>query len=509
MFSTIPLILVSSVLLVQQANEVEIVDLAGKPELVGKDLLVDARIALFLMHPGRGFDEILLKDSDVIMRLPPALRFRESPTQRVVRAQGRLVREGSKLFFDVRSLQLLPEDAERLETALNTLPVADLNARRAWARWAARRAAIYRDEKLGQRALQVETDLLWAEAARPESSTPNVLLALAKRGREQALMEPIPTALAHRAFQLRLAGNPAPDELAALARDLENFLPEAKQPLKDQPAELGEWLARYRQQPDTTYRDAPPHIRTALDRWLLAEVRQLELLSRLALDPMAGMDLAGQAATLLPDRPDLARQLRQRGLDAAAEDVSRLRRNEAIELARTLQDAGQEDKAQSVLRAWLANYRKTKLTQGDASGRVELAQDYLNLLKDRGTAVSLLREAHKLDPKDAAGRDLFRRLGFRLEQGEWVEADAQAANRAVSNTQGVQVDAQEDALLGLMPEEVERRMGGKPNMKSQIVTQGNILIQWVYSTRAGQGQYITFQQRPGAPPTVISRHTLP
>ena len=53
---------------------VEPAELAGRSDLVGREVSVDDRIAYFQFHKGRGFDELVLKRTPVAFRIPPALR---------------------------------------------------------------------------------------------------------------------------------------------------------------------------------------------------------------------------------------------------------------------------------------------------------------------------------------------------------------------------------------------------------------------------------------------------
>ncbi|GIW88768.1 MAG: hypothetical protein KatS3mg108_3092 [Isosphaeraceae bacterium] len=497
------LVLLSLGLLTQKALEIDPPDLARRPDLIGKAVAVDGRVALYQFHPGRGFDEILLKRSDVVLRLPTELRFRQAPSQRVVRAEGILRRDGDRLILEVQSLQLLPEDRQRLETGLAALPPGELTRRRAWAAWAEHRARLYNDPELLDRARQVQTEILWSEAERPAARSPEATLELARRGREAQLLEPVPSTLAHRAFLALRRQATTADELARLAQQVAEFFPDAKTPIPKPPAGFDDWAARYRQSGEAAYRDAPAELLPALNRLLYADLIQAELETRLAQDPASGLDLAERAVALLPDRPALADALRTRGLEASVNNVTRLRRLEAFDLARSLEQNGQAALANQVRRQWLDHYRTQRLAPGDADGRAALAEDYLNVLKDRPTAITLLQEALALDPNLPSAREQFRRLGFQLRDGQWVESQTATPTTAASAA-----TAGDDPLLGLTPEEVEAQLG-TPDRRSQIVTQGDVRIQWIYGAGQRSTQYVNFQRRPGAPPTVIGRYTTP
>jgi len=119
--------------------------------------------------------------------------------------------------------------------------------------------------------------------------------------------------------------------------------------------------------------------------------------------------------------------------------------------------------------------------------------------------VALLAEADAIDPQSATA--VFRRLGYRREAGRWVEAGAErAADAAAADTDRLP-GAGDDPLLGLTPDEVLARQG-KPSHRSILMTQGGLLIQWIYETGQGGRSVVTFVQRPGSPPTVVSRFGL-
>src|SRR5690242_4812867 len=104
------------------AVTVEPLDLIKHPELVGKVISVDGRVRLFQLHQERGIDEIILKGTPVLFRLPPRLRFPRSPDAAAVRLRGVLKQDGDQWYCDVTELELFPTDLERLNRGLSLLP---------------------------------------------------------------------------------------------------------------------------------------------------------------------------------------------------------------------------------------------------------------------------------------------------------------------------------------------------------------------------------------------------
>jgi hypothetical protein len=489
----------------QPPLEVDAMDVDRRSDLVGREITVDARIALFLPHPDGGFGEIALKESEVAYRLPPELRFRNPPRERVARIQGRLKREGDLLVVDVKSVQLLPSDIERLTRALRPLAPGELTTRSAWARWATHRAKIYNDPELAARALALQAEVLQIQASRPDSRSPEATLALARHARAEQIPEPAPSALAHRAFHARFAAARSVEQLDALATQIEELLPASKNPQVASPPNLAAVLGRYDDDPESTYLQSSPEIRAALDRRLLADIIERRILLQAKTDPRAALDLVNQARARLPDRPELAQKLRQDGLKARADDVTALRRAELLDLAAQLEQDGLPEQARSIKRDWLAHQRLKKLDKNDATGRRDLADDYVALLGDKTTAADLLLEALEIDPRFEKAGESLRRLGFRKEGEKWVDVGSHPQGNPAPASEPA---SQDDPLLNLTPEEVVSHLG-QPNRRSLTITQGTLVMQWVYLTSGGKTQIVNFRKTSEPTPRVTSRYSTP
>ena len=172
-------------------------------DLVGKVVAVDDRVRFYQYHEGRGYDELYLKRTGVIFRLPAPLRPRGSPRPMPVFVQGRLARDGDQLVCDVSSLKMLPNDLDRLDQAIAALPARDFENRKAWAAWAAARGKDFKDNTLIQRARSLEADALQLESEQTRATidAPKEWLALAEEARRKKVAEPVPSALAHKALR--------------------------------------------------------------------------------------------------------------------------------------------------------------------------------------------------------------------------------------------------------------------------------------------------------------------
>jgi tetratricopeptide (TPR) repeat protein len=491
------------------ADEVEPADLARRPELIGREVTVDDRIKLILYHQGRGFDEILLKQTPVRFRLPARLRYSRAPE---LALDGRLVPPGSARIrgtlrktdddwiCDVEAVELLPDDLTRLDKGVAALGPDDGEGRIAWARWAERRAADFEDARLRARARQIQAEAIRIEAARPAANPAAHWLRLAERARSQHL-DVEAAALAHRAFRARLAASRTASDLDQLAAAIRAFLPDAARP---HPADLAAWKGPYGNDPQAAYLKAPADVRAALDRELLADALQKAIDLRAAAEPRLAVELARQAREELPDRPAVVARLLKAGQEALENRVESLRRDEVEELARSFESAGQPGRARDLRRRWLDD-RKKGLSPRDAEGMVDLAEQYATMLGDKDTALDLLRQAERVAPNLKGLGTIYRRLGFRKVNDRWVASDPAPAREAADEPADRPAG---DSLIGATREQVRTQLG-EPDRKAWSATQGQFVEQWIYRGQR-KTQYINFAPSLGSHHvTVQRRYSLP
>jgi len=489
--------------------EVEPSALTRDANLVGREVTVDDRVRFFQSHrgpKGQVFDELVLKRTDVVFKLPPSLRPERSPRQPVARVTGVLRMEGRQVLCDVTSLEMLPPDLERLDREVKRLATGDSTGRTAWATWAERRGRDFKDAELIARARSVEIEALLIEADRPNADD----LGLARRAKGRDLGDDLANALAHRGFRARLDAARSADDYARLAADVATTLPRSTDPRAV--AGLADWAARAKISPIATYRSAPEDVRAGLDRALLAEVLKLGLERRLADAPGDAMALADEANAKLPDRPEVAQRLRERGLATSEGNAATMRLSEAEALAKTFRDDGQPDRARAILRSWLAE-RRRRLNPSDADGQVLLAEQYDRLVGDRTSAANLLRDALKAEPESKPAADAFRRMGYRkTAEGRWYDpAEARAdepAAPASAPGRGAG-SASSESLRGMTMEQVRSRLGGKPDRVVRSATQDATIEQWIYQGPRGT-QVVNFRRTRGkAQPEVVANYALP
>jgi tetratricopeptide (TPR) repeat protein len=475
---------------------VEPTELAKRPELVGREVLIDDRVLYFLESKrGQGYDQLVFKRTGVVFRLPSKIKFARPPSEANARVKGILKSEDGRLVVEVSTIEMLPGDLERLENEIGRLRREDWQGKRSWALWAERRGKELNEPKLEARGVVLETEALWLEASRPETDP----LGLVARISGRPIAGEIRNALAHRGFRDRLAKASTVADLETLAGQVESTLPASKVP--GGTSADPETLADYAKDPGEAYRAAPEGVRTWLDRRLLADIRQRSLEKQLEASPNDAAKLTELARELLPDRPELADRLAQRALVEAEGKVASMRQSEVEELASTFRDRGENDRARKLIQSWLADRRKNRLSASDAEGRILLASNYDKMLGDRATAAELLREALAIDPSSKLAADAFLRMGYRRGESGWYDPDS--ASTSPSNTPDRAAKPDSDmrsgeignTLRGLTRAQVRSRLGGKPDQIVRSASQGRCVELWIYKNGKGT-QVIRFLFEP-------------
>ena len=322
----------------EQAGTPVLVEPSGlerRQDLVGRDVLVDDRVAYYVPRNGSEDDELQLKRTPVTFRVPRKLRPASHTRITAALVGGVLERDGNRLVCRVTSLELKPGDLERLKAALDQLGPRDYQTRRQWARWAERRASEFKDDALMRRAKALEAEVLRLEGdvKRVAVDPPEEWLAMAREARRRKVPEPEPSAQAHRAFRARLASAADPGSLRKLLDDVKSFFPAAPDDRGAARIGLGRWAGPYADDPAEAYRSAPPEVRKALDRRIWADT-QYRLMDLEPIPDLAtGIARSEQAAGLLPEKPDLPPRLMEKGLAASRRELATLRLDEVKALA--------------------------------------------------------------------------------------------------------------------------------------------------------------------------------
>lgn len=492
---------------------VEPAELVKRDDLVGREVIVDDRLRFFQFHPGQGYDEILLKRTPVIFQLPRPLRPKSPPGDPAIQVRGVLKRDGAGMACEVKSFQLFPSDAVRLDRAVAGLPANDFPSRKAWSTWGLQRAQAFDDRPLREKALQVEGDAFRLEAESLHGAdAPRGWMQLAEQARSRQIPEPEPSALAHKAFRANLGTAASSEDLAELVKSIERFFPKAKLGGSRAPAQDETSRAEYSKDPGHAYRTAPADVRSYLDRRLWVDAMEKRMRVMAQNDPRAAIDLASRSETELPEQKELAADLINIGIESALRNVAGFRLAEAKAISQTIRDRFHKpESAETFLVEWLKAQRG-KLSQTDADGRLSLATRYEELTNDRRTAMDLIRQAWKIDPNSKDVIQAFRRRGYHKIGGEWVEDGSQARTLATSPDNPSSplsgAKSSQTGMRGLGPEEVRQKLGSRPARVVYSASKGKLIEQWIYfePTRT---RYVNFIHTPNQLKSkVISDYSL-
>jgi tetratricopeptide (TPR) repeat protein len=488
-------------------------ELERRADLIGRTVEVDDHVTYYLPRAGGEDDEIQLKRTNVMFRVPRRLRPAVAPRLSAVVVRGVLNREGSRLVCKVTEITVVPSDRERLDRAVAELAPRDFESRRKWAAWGERRALDFKDNALYKRAKEIEADAmrLKADLKRLGVDAPQEWLAMAKDAKASQIPEPEPSALAHRAFRAMLAGAKSASDLRSLIQEIEGFFPQARTDRATTGTNLATWDRPYASDPASAYRTAPAEIRKALDRrlWADAALRLLEL--QASSDFKAALEASDQAAATLPDRPEITERLTRKALELARQNLANLRLDEIKAMAQLYRERlSQPTEALGFLRDWL-KIKQGRLSDTDAEGPLGLAALYEDLLQDRTTAIELLKKAWKIDPNSKEIAEAFRNRGYRKSKDGWVQSVPEPADKtagAIASQPATGPASQ--GLRNLTADEVRSRIGGKPDRVNYIGSKGQMIEQWIYYLDTRQARYVNLLHAPGElKPRVVADYSLP
>ncbi len=488
---------------------VEPADLERRRDLIGREIQIDDRVAFYVERQGRTPDEIRLKRTRVELRVPRDLRPRETGRPFAVVARGVLRGEGSGVFVEVKAISVMPPDLDRLERGISELGPRDYETRRRWADWAIARGRDFKDEALLRRGRAIEGEALRIEAdlAHRSVDAPARWLALARDGQRRGAPRVETNALAHKAIRARLASARSLEELKAVLRLIDEFLPAAATDRDSARYDLKRWLDAYENNPEDSYRTAPTAAQRAFDRRLWADAteraRELEPLPDLA----HALDTRAELQSTLPERPQLAERIVDRVVAHARENLAELRLTDLRKLASLLRESlNKGDEAREILATWL-RIRRERLSKTDAEGALNLALLHEELADDRANALELLRQAWAADPKLPELEQAFRTRGYHKVKNEWQLMAPQAGSETQARASGDEGGSQ--GLRGLTADEVKRRLGGNPDQIHFIGTKGRMIEQWQYLDTK-HIRFVNLLHSSGElRPRVVSDYTLP
>lgn len=401
------------------------------------------------------------------------------PDSEVVQVSGRLQQHRGKLMFLVTGVKPLRSDLSRFRADRLELNDRDLKGWYALAGSVHQRGEFYEDEELiafGReilgRALRIELSLL-------KKDDPQAIRQLAEKSRKLGLGDRAHLELIHRALWVERQTELDSTKLLGLIR---RDLPGSQTRLNPPQPKLAEG---YLQNPYVVYEQATDSDRRKLERIFWVDV-WLKKLERSA-DPIGkdGNQIADQIDSLAPEMHDRAEEYRDRWLAYLSSRLDSSTREEVLELAELYRQRNQPDKTQEVLRSWIRTHELKWRKEGPL-GLVRLAEEYLELLEDRPTAVLLLRQAYL-----ASGNSP--EIGERLKSlGVQVGGSVPAGNQPADSDAPEQV--QSPIRVGMNREQVLHVLG-KPDRTSRVASSSELTEIWTYGQRGTSRLAIRFTRR--------------
>ena len=489
-------------------------DQIHKPEWLNKEIEIEDRISEFLKH-GTKYSEIRLKGTPIPVTLPPQLRLdRPSPMPRG-RFTGRVIKIGNFYQFMVTTMELLPSEREELAQKVAELSPTNAQKRLELASWAESLATRYKDASLKQSVSQLRSEayrILGTQEDQPGTPPGSSAIEAAREAKKAGSDPVIIHGLAHLGLRKAFAKLEDQTGLEILSKEVAELLPDSTR------RQLGELkpdtVEQYRKDPLKVYLEAGSADRRLLDRLLMVETLEKGLMVAVVNHPDKIELFMKTAQNAIPEKPELANSIRDRGLLKLVETSDKLRRDDLIKLVNQVRDKfGQAELARKLARKWLDSRQATQLAEGDTEGRFSLSQDYLALLGDKRSAAALLRECLTLDPDMKKAADLLAELGWKKDGDRWIDPDESSSSSPVASAGTAPKPGEEtprlpggritepppassgdsQSLVGLTQAQITSKFG-MPEHKSRMLTQGQLHEQWYFDTPGGR-QVVQFVKK--------------
>lgn len=438
-------------------------------QLAGATIRVEGRVSLV------GGGQLKLAKCDIHFRANESL-LRSVQGKKSVEIVGRLKKESSKYYFDIDRLQIVPSDIEQYESKTARLRNAKASEWYELGDWAAERSGFYEDADLARKARSAYDHGITAEWRALDSDDAEGRFRLAGKVTQYMLPESRKMELTHEGDRILIAmtlkaKSPEKDVWEKLFAKLAEDLPDSTKPLPVFPEEL---RVRYEREPLAVYRDAPDEVRRQLHRILYVSTLLKVILDEAAKDGSNGDVVADRLERRIPEARQLADQYRQRKLLWRLDQATTATRPEIEQLAADFRARQQPDQAHLALTQWL-QAQEPRLRKDGQVGLMQLADDYLNLVKDERKAVTLLAEANKLDPNFPEVLAKLKSLGYSNVGGTWIKT-----GNAATPAAPVEAVIPEPVAVGMTGAAARRAMGGRPGSLARVLTKKGADEIWSY-----------------------------
>lgn len=453
--------------------------------LIGIPLVIEGRVSAV----SRG--KLRLVGSRLQVQTPPSASPRGGQPYRI---QGEF-RKGDVLpeFIAVK-IKEIPSDSDRMRVARSRLKQDDPSGWLELADLYGKRASYYDDDVLHREVAAVEEAGLRIRATQAGNDTV-AIKAVASEARSRGLKR-FAAELQHQAARAeweaisqrlnaeRMNGerNDSQTDAELLLDQLLRDLPGANEPSSERREALE---SAYLRDANTLFAKADDEQRQLLARFFVVEIVSRILNLQLNETATNSDTVADEFLKRLPDRPDLAEAVRERGLVAAMKSVATMTEPELDAFVATLRADGAAGKADDAVDRWLKSRMQPALDRGP-SALLDLADDYLRLQNNTAQAVEIYQEVLRIDSRVTAARDALTRLGYEEIAGQWRKKAAM-----IAADPGIAVDLGE-VRIGMSGGQVRGAFRTAPSSVVRIATFGEVTEIWVYRDF---GQVVTLSRR--------------
>tara|TARA_R110002072_G_C7977192_1_gene535663 strand:+ start:18588 stop:20111 length:1524 start_codon:yes stop_codon:yes gene_type:complete len=405
-----------------------------------------------------------------------------------VEVVGRLRKhETGILEFELLSLKKTESDIQRVNRLRVELPRDDPKPWYELGDWAMERVRFYQSGRENDRQLAEEAKSIYRMALRKERTVmtnPNYksLRNLAFKSEKYGLGDEFKLPLLYEAHYQTwhdTSARASSGEFESIALRIAKELPDADKPVDEFDADF---VSKWREGPILFYQEAAESLRPQLHRLLYQQV-MLESIEKAAeIDGRDGEEIAARIAEQIPEFTRLAESYRQKALDWKTSHVKELSREDAVNLRKQLIEAGDEARADKVIREWFTPV-ESKLRGQGAVGLIELAFEYEDLFDDGETAVQLLLESDRVKPGSGYVAERLEAYGYTRVEGRW----RRKSDITTGEKSPIEIAIQNGRVIRGMTSAHVRKSLGKPDSISRVLTSREVLEYWVYRTPSGSG----------------------
>ena len=410
----------------------------------------------------------------------------------VAEVKGTLVLDETtnRVYFEVSSVRLVPDDVSRVQAARADLPRDEVNQWYALGEWALNRAKFYgkTDDPLYAEAKQMFELAVAKERRLLKPRTPESLRQLAIKSRQYGIEEPDRTSILHESYFLEWQSIRLKDDaenILGLASSVQSALPGGSNALVEE-AGLDKLRTGYLADPLKFYDEtADPAVRRKVHRLLYQAIVLDALDQEKTPDGRNGKVLAKIITDYLPERIDEAKTYISAERNWRLKNVQTFLRPEMLALRQEYIDLGDRANAATALGNWFKQ-KETEHRRRGVDGLLDLATEYeyredlvetdAEKKECRREVIALLMEAFRKNPGFGTTQARLEGYGFKLEGGAWKTP---AQMEQFRNTPRQKAMAEGRVVPGMTNEEVFKSLG-KPDRVTRVLTARNVIELWAY-----------------------------